>query len=155
MDKIGRLANIVSSVGGVSAVAILTVMMFAAVIMRYVFNAPLFFVDEIATYLIMAIGFLGFAHTMRAGGHIRVEVLFRRLPTKVQRVVQIGAYALLFLFTVILLASSILLVWGFYKAGSLAETVLETPLFLPASLMVIGAGLLFVELVAQIHPGKE
>ena len=155
MVKISRLTNIVSFVGGVIAVAILTVMVFIAVVMRYLFNAPLFYADEIATYLIMAIGFLGFAYTMKSGGHIRVEVLYNLFPTNVQRFVQIVAYVLLFIFTVILLASSILLVLDYYKMGTSAETVLMTPLFLPALLMVIGSVLLLVNLIAEIHPGKE
>lgn len=155
MVKIGRLTNIVSFVGGGIAVAILTVMVFIAVVMRYLFNAPLSYADEISTYLIMAIGFLGFAYTMKSGGHIRVEVLYNLFPTNVQRFVRIVAYVLLFIFTVILLASSILLVLDYYRTGTSAETVLMTPLFFPASLMVIGSVLLLVNLIAEIHPGKE
>ncbi|MFC1971253.1 TRAP transporter small permease [Chloroflexota bacterium] len=155
MSRFSKIISVISFVCGITAVTILAVMVFISVVMRYLFNAPLFFVDEIATYLVMAIGFLGFAYTMKAGGHIRVEVILNRLPATAQRGVQTIDFIFLFLFAMILLFGSIILTLGYYKVGTLAATVLETPLFIPAICMIIGSALLFIEIIIQIYSRRK
>lgn len=57
---------------------------------RYFFNSPVSGVYEITEfYLMMAVVFLGLAMTQTAGGHVRVELLVERLPTGVQRLLEI------------------------------------------------------------------
>jgi TRAP-type C4-dicarboxylate transport system permease small subunit len=43
------------------------------VLMRHVFNHAQGWTDEIATYCLAAIGFLGLSHTLLSGGHIRID----------------------------------------------------------------------------------
>ena len=47
--------------------------------MRYFFNEPQLFVDELASFLELLVVFGGAAYTFRAGGHVRVDLLTAHL----------------------------------------------------------------------------
>ena len=55
------------------------------VISRYVFNAPTYWVTEVATYVFVAIVFVGLAVAQRGGRHIQVEILVSRLDADRRR----------------------------------------------------------------------
>ncbi|MBI4888739.1 MAG: TRAP transporter small permease [Acidobacteria bacterium] len=55
------------------------------VVMRYVFSTPLYWVDEISTYLTVWGALLGWSVAERDRRHIRVTLLFDRLPPPVRR----------------------------------------------------------------------
>lgn len=52
---------------------------------RYVFNAPTYWVTEVATYVFVAIVFIGLAVAQRSGRHIQVEILVGRLAGERRR----------------------------------------------------------------------
>ena len=53
---------------------------------RYVLNNSFAWTEEIATYCLVAIVFIGAAMCVRLGRHIHVDFLFRYLPARVARV---------------------------------------------------------------------
>ncbi|HHT8904078.1 TRAP transporter small permease, partial [Burkholderia cenocepacia] len=70
-----------------ACLAVLTVLVFYAVVMRYVFeNAP-DFVEPIALLLVIVIAMFGAAMKVRDGGHIGLDSLVRRLSPKARTVV--------------------------------------------------------------------
>lgn len=76
----------------------LSVVVFAQVLLRYVFGTALFLADELSRYLLVWLGFLGASLGVRAGAHIGVEILWQRLPQRAQRAVGLLASALIFVF---------------------------------------------------------
>jgi TRAP-type C4-dicarboxylate transport system permease small subunit len=52
---------------------------------RYVLNDSLAWTEEIATYCLVAVVFLGASMCVRLGRHIHVDLLFRYLPERVAR----------------------------------------------------------------------
>ena len=54
------------------------------VILRYVILRPLYWGDEIMTYLMIVMVYAGFGFMLGEGGHVRMTLLFNRLPSKVQ-----------------------------------------------------------------------
>jgi TRAP-type C4-dicarboxylate transport system permease small subunit len=52
---------------------------------RYVLNDSFAWTEEIATYCLVAVVFLGAAMCVRLGRHIHVDLLFRYLPARVAR----------------------------------------------------------------------
>src|SRR3712207_9454698 len=54
---------------------------------RYVLNDSFAWTEEIATYCLVAIVFIGAAMCVRLGRHIHVDFLFRYLPTGLARAV--------------------------------------------------------------------
>ena len=92
--------------------------------------------------------FLAMAHTLRAGGHIRVNLVVSRLPQKAQFIAE----------AFVLLIATGLIGYGAYFMGALvvesvhfgdvSNGIIPVPLWIPQSVAAFGIGLL---LVAVIH----
>lgn len=54
------------------------------VLMRYFLNEPQLFVDELSSFLLVAVVFLGTGPTFYKSGHIRVDLITSRLKPKTQ-----------------------------------------------------------------------
>lgn len=153
MGSIVRGLERLSEAGGYVAGAVavlLTVLVAASVIARRLLNAPLLITEEVSGYMVVAIVFLGLAYTMKAEGHIRADIILSHVPVRVRAVLEILATVIAFGFAGLLLAGSWRLVAEFYTQGSLSFRYLQTPLWIPGSLLVIGAALLSLQLVAQL-----
>jgi TRAP-type C4-dicarboxylate transport system permease small subunit len=64
---------------------LMTLAVFLQFFTRYVLNDSFAWTEEIATYCLVAIVFLGAAMCVRTGRHIHVDLLFRFLPIKIAR----------------------------------------------------------------------
>ena len=76
-----------------AAFAIFWLMTFAVFLQfftRYVLNDSFAWTEEIATYCLVAIVFIGAAMCVRLGRHIHVDCLFRYLPEGVASLVAVG-----------------------------------------------------------------
>ena len=62
----------------------------ADVVARYVFNSPTMWADEMASYLLIAIVFLGLAQNLRTDGHIRIDVITNLLSSRSRALRQRG-----------------------------------------------------------------
>ena len=63
---------------------------FAQVILRYVFNSPLTWSEELARYLFIWCAFLGWIIASRKGSHLAMTFVAERLPPRVQAAVTVG-----------------------------------------------------------------
>ena len=111
---------------------------------RYVLNDSFAWTEEIATYCLVAIVFIGAAMCVRLGRHIHVDFLFRYLPTGLARAVATTIDVIRTLF----FAYGAYLVWQFM---SLIEGETMTTVNLPKNLVYgavcIGFLLMFVRSV--------
>jgi TRAP-type C4-dicarboxylate transport system permease small subunit len=111
---------------------------------RYVLNDSFAWTEEIATYCLVAIVFIGAAMCVRLGRHIHVDFLFRYLPTGLARAVATAIDVIRTLF----FAYGAYLVWQFM---SLIEGETMTTVNLPKNLVYgavcIGFLLMFVRSV--------
>ena len=95
---------------------------------RYVLNNSFAWTEEIATYCLVAIVFVGAAMCVRLGRHIHVDFLFRYLPAGAARAVATGVDAVRTLF----FAYAAYLVWTFM---GLIEGETMTTINLPKNLV--------------------
>ena len=63
---------------------------FAQVILRYAFNSPLTWSEELARYLFIWCAFLGWIIASRRGSHLAMTFVAERLPLRVQAAVTVG-----------------------------------------------------------------
>jgi TRAP-type transport system small permease protein len=63
----------------------MTLMVSYDVLMRYFLDDPQLFVDDLTSFLLVAVIFLGAGPVFYKGGHIRIDLLTSRLKTKTQR----------------------------------------------------------------------
>jgi TRAP-type C4-dicarboxylate transport system permease small subunit len=123
---------------------LMTLAVFLQFFTRYVLNDSFAWTEEIATYCLVAIVFLGAAMCVRLGRHIHVDFLFRYLPPRTARILATSIDVIRTLFFVY----AAWLVWYYM---SLIEGETMTTIDLPKNLVYgavcIGFILMFVRSV--------
>ena len=71
---VSRLNDALGVVGAVILVAML-LMIVANVVLRYAFNSPISWVDQIATYGVVYVTFIGAPRVLARRGHVSVDIL--------------------------------------------------------------------------------
>ena len=74
-DRIGAMLGIINTI----FLLMITVIIFAQVIFRYVLKAPLSWSEEFATYIFSIETFLGAAMVLRSDKHVRVTALLNTI----------------------------------------------------------------------------
>lgn len=88
--------------------AAMTILTFAQVVMRYVFNTGFFWALEATLYMFAWLVLLGIAYGIRTHSHIGVDLLAKSLPPMPRKAVGLLITALSLLYTGLML-------WGSYK----------------------------------------
>ena len=128
----------------------LMVMLLVEVLTRYILRSPLSIADEIGGYLLVAITFMGLAYTWKEKGHVRVSLLISRLPAKIGHLLRFITLILATLFTLPLMKACFDLISDSLLFESRSGSWLRTPLAYPQTILLIGAIMLFLQLVAEI-----
>ncbi|WP_027967384.1 TRAP transporter small permease subunit [Halomonas halocynthiae] len=114
------------------------------VISRKLFSFSLQGVDEIGGY-VLAIGVaFSFAYALVHRAHTRVDMLLVKLPASLQALLNVLAMLLLAAFSVFMLWRAIETLRETLEFDSHASTPLQTPLWIPQGLWVIGLGVFSV-----------
>ena len=154
----GRLDSVIRAGSKLSAVAgtLAALMLFAligvvllGIIGRTLRLTTFGWAYEISGYLLAGIVFMGAAYAALTDGLIRVELLTHRLGDKATGVLRLVASAFALVFGAVLLV----LLWRYHSYTRdrhlHSESLLETPLSIPQSVLVIGGTLLLLELLRQ------
>lgn len=141
LRKVERCANVSCQV----AVALMTFMVAVQVVLRYVFRAPIPWVEEATIFLMIWMTFIGAGVALRSGAHIAMTILRDRLPTKISRIFVIISY-------IVVLAFLLLLIWEGSLLVVLAEgqrsPALGVPMAWPYLMMPLGAAFMVSQLLA-------
>lgn len=115
--------------------AIMVVLVFGNVVLRYVFNTGITLSEEISRWLFVYLTFLGAIVAMRDHGHLGVDTLVKRLPALGKKTCLIVSQLLMLLATWLLLQ------------GSWKQTLINLDVTAPASGLSMGifygVGLIF------------
>ncbi len=66
--------------------SLMVLILFMHVSMRYLFNSPLVWTDEVSTLIQGGLTFIGISYCFRMGMHTRFSLLYDRVPTKVKNI---------------------------------------------------------------------
>ena len=145
-DRLARWAALLSGV----IILIITLLISFDVGMRYLFDSPQLFVDELSGFLQVALIFLGLAYAFTTGAHVRVDLLTTRLAGPVR--------ARLRLFTLSVGLVLVLVVsWVTARSAHTAfdygrvSTVELYPLWIPMVMIPLGLLLFAVVLAAALR----
>jgi C4-dicarboxylate transporter, DctQ subunit len=127
---------------GVVCVVAMMVLTTGDVVARYVFNSPTMWTDEMASYLLIAIVFLGLAQNLLTDGHIRIDVATSHVSPGARRVLEVLAFAVAVLFSIILIAGTWTRFANFWTRNTLSDSPLMTPMWIAMVPVVIGAAAL-------------
>ena len=149
LQRIARLIDALSERSGrlIAWLTLGTVLLtFTIVVLRYGFDAGSIAMQETVSYLHTAVFMLGAAYTLRHDGHVRVDIIYRRLSARGQSLVNLlGTLLLLLPVCIYILVSSLDYVaasWalreGSQEAGGLdAVFVLKTAIPLMAVMLML------------------
>jgi len=118
-------------------------LLFLEVILRYFFNSPTVWANELAQMFFGAYAILAGGYIMRTGGHVNVDILYSRLSKKSRAVLDIFTSTLFFLFCGMLLIYGGSLAWDSLSRFEHSQSAWNPPLY-PAKLMIPLAALLLM-----------
>ena len=134
-----------STLAGFATLAIVLMISFD-VLMRYFFNRPQLFVDELASFLEVLVIFGGLAYTFRARGHVRVDLLTTLLPPPARAWLRVATLVLGVAFLAVVMwvtAQSALTAWRYGRVSAVMLYPLWLPmLFIPAGLLLMAVAML-------------
>ena len=119
------------------------VLLLMEVILRYFFNSPTVWANELAQMLFGAYAILAGGYILRTGGHVNVDILYSRLSRKQRAVLDIVTSSLFFLFCGMLLVYGGSLAWDSLARFEHSQSAWNPPLY-PAKLMIPLAALLLI-----------
>ena len=106
--------------------------------------------DEFAGYAMGASTFLGLAYTLRANGHIRVNLFTQKLPQSAQRPVEICVLAIGVLVMGYFSWHNIDMTYGSYAFDDVSAGLVPVKLWIPQLVMSFGTLLMAVSLLDEL-----
>ena len=128
--------------------AVMTLLTFVQVVLRYLFGTGFVWALEANTYLFAWLILLGISYGVRAHAHIGVDVLVKALPTNARRAVGLVAILLCLAYAVIMLIGSWRLIDKLMLLGALGQDI-PVPRWLLSIVLPLGFLLLAVRLLEQ------
>jgi TRAP-type C4-dicarboxylate transport system permease small subunit len=145
---IDKLSTALAQLAAASAL-LLTGVVTYSVVMRFVFNSSQNWADELASYCLLWMVFLGLTYTLNAGAHIRIDFLTGSFPASVRWPIEAATWALGTLFAVLLFLGCLSEVENFIHRGTYSTEGLDIPLVWPALPMLLGSGLFALAMAAR------
>ena len=145
IDALSRWGAYLSALAMLGVVGLITV----EVGLRTLAQTSTLVADEYSGYLMVATVFLGLAFTLRTEGHIRISLLTVRLPDAWRRGFDLGATLFALALCLYLFRHMTAMVYDTWQLGMEADSIAETPLYLPQLSMLAGLLLLILQLAAE------
>ncbi len=153
MNKLIKFSDGLSDVMvKVSAVllGLMTILILVEIFLWNTLQKTTLIADEYSAYGLAAIIFLGAGYCLNEKGHIRITLILEILPKTVSRFI-------VFIATVIT-TSFMGYVWWYlfkmvkstYRYNSTSGTLTNTPIWIPQTIMLIGATCFFIQLVGTV-----
>lgn len=149
----GYLEEILAGTFFVAGVSLI----FYGVIMRYIFNEPQAWVEELARYSIIWGTLFGFGLALRHNQHIQVDILYDKLKPSMKRVLDLVATGLSIVFCLIYTYYGFILVENRYTSGMISLDI-GIPMWIVYLVLPISGALFllrFVERLVNILRGKD
>ena len=153
VDRLLRAANLLSAVGvviGGILFSLMTLLILAEVLLRTFFDKSTLVASEYSGYLLAAMIYLALAYSFREGAQIRISFMKERLKGLPLHLIEIACTSI----AAILCTLSSIFLWDMVKTsferGVVAYSVVETPLWIPQSTVLVGMILLLFQVLAYL-----
>lgn len=143
---IERVSTALSVLAGLATLAIVLLMSFD-VLMRYFFNSPQIFVDELASFLQVFVVFGGLAYTFMQRGHVRVDLLTSHVGPTVRAWLRVVTLTLGVLVLIVFIWVTTQSAMTAYRYGRVS-VVMHYPLWVPMLFIPAGMVLMAVAMAA-------
>ena len=150
IQRIPEVAPLVGLVPAFGAMLLMIAIIFVGVVLRYIFNRPLSFVDEYSGYLLAMVILFPLAYALKTKGHISVSLVVKMLPQRAAAWLEVSTLLVSLGFVTIILVATTQLAIRSFALGRLAWSPMETPLGPVQLIMPIGLSLFVIGIVAEI-----
>ena len=125
-------------------------LLFIEVILRYFFNSPTVWANELAQMLFGTYAILGGGYILLIGGHVNVDIVYSRFSIKTRAGIDIVTSLLFFLFCGMLFIYGGSLAWDSLSRFEHSQSAWNPPLY-PAKLMLpLSAALLILQGITKL-----
>ena len=107
LTAVNRILQKIEVAFGAVVVAVIFILTLFNIIMRYFFNSPIFWCEEVILYSFIWLGFLAVAYTLANDNHVRFSFLLDKMPRIPQLIVQVILNAIIIAALAILLPYAI------------------------------------------------
>jgi len=165
MNRIVRLTETLSDwMAAISAImlALMTILILLEILLWNTLSKTTLIADEYSAYGLAAIIFMGAGYCLKEKGHIRITLILGFLPKRLAAVITFLATAATTAFMGYLWWYLFKMVQSTIRYHSTSGTLTQTPLWIPQTLMLIGAACFLIQLAgttvktfAAIGTGEE
>ena len=151
MNSIIRITESISDwVARISAVTLglMTILILVEIFLWNVFEKTTLIADEYCAYGLAAIIFLGAGYCLKEKGHIRITLVLGFLPEKTSQIITFLSSGITTIFMGYLWWYLFKMVRSTYRYNSTSGTLTNTPLWIPQTIMLIGAACFLIQLAA-------
>jgi TRAP-type C4-dicarboxylate transport system permease small subunit len=136
---------------GISAVmlALMTVLILTEILLWNTLSKTTLIADEYSAYGLAAIIFMGAGYCLKEKGHIRITLILSFLPRRATAVITCAATAVTTVFMGYLWWYLFKMVQSTIRYQSTSGTLTQTPLWIPQTLMLIGAACFLIQLAGM------
>lgn len=153
MSSMNRLVSLIESISNwaarVSAVALglMTILILVEILLWNTVNKTTLIADEYSAYGLALIIFLGAGYCLKEKGHIRITLVLGLLPRRLAGIITFAATAATTVFLGYLWWYLLKMVLATIRYQTTSGTLTNTPLWIPQTLMLIGAACFLVQFV--------
>ena len=150
IQRIPEVTPLVGLVPAFGAMLLMIAIIFVGVVLRYIFDRPLPFVDEYSGYLLAMVILFPLAYALKTKGHISVSLVVKMLPQRAATWLEVSTLLISLGFVILILVATTKLTMESFAIGRLAWSPMETPLGPMQLVMPIGLSLFVIGIVAEI-----
>lgn len=147
-DFVDRLSDWLAWLSAV-ALGLMTVLILLEITLWNTFKVTTLVADEYSAYGLAAIIFLGAGYTLKEGGHIKINLVVNLLPPRLRALVTTLATAVSTAFMAYLCWYLGRMVAATHRYASTSGTLTNTPLWIPQAIMLFGALVFCLQLLAE------
>lgn len=126
-----------------------------AQILGRLFGALIIDAGDFAGFAMAGSIFFALAHTLRTGGHIRVNLLLTRLHGRVRRAFELWCLAIALVLSGMFALFSVRMVLDSYTFNDISTGMIPVPLWIPQLSMALGSILFVIALVQEfVHVAR-
>ncbi len=151
MNTFTRLIeNLSDWIARISAVmlGLMTILILVEIFLWNIFTKTTLIADEYSAYGLAAIIFLGAGYCLKERGPIRITLVLGFLPEKLSRTITFAATGITTAFMGYLWWYLLKMVKASIRYNSTSGTLTNTPLWIPQTLMLVGAACFLIQLFA-------
>lgn len=165
---VDHVASIIESISNWAArlsavvLGLMTILILVEILLWNTMSKTTLIADEYSAYGLALIIFMGAGYCLKERGHIRITLVLGLLPQRLNRIITCFATAVTTVFFGYLWWYLLKMVLSTVRYQTTSGTLTGTPLWIPQTLMLIGAACFFIQFVGTtlrtfqaIGSGKE